>query len=246
METLTELQVMNYCSKLSEHFINNRDNLMNLKILGKFHSILSPSGRLIAIGHHPMTCKSLSNLDLIFNVGLVKEDMLLVKKHCWKFEIYREYDGTGEINNLWRENLNLNSEEELYKFILVNQKVELLDLINFKIDSYRDYYAKVSSLQNHIYILKYNESEKILKNNIKEDTEICYPFTSGYSKIMNIPLQEAARQIKFQHENEISVLSETENSRIHYTNIVRKEKDITKLKSILQSFIKESVIYSVI
>ena len=71
METLTELQVMNYCSKLSEHFINNRDNLMNLKVLGKFHSIISPSGRLIAIGHHPMTCKSLSNLDLIFNVGLV-------------------------------------------------------------------------------------------------------------------------------------------------------------------------------
>jgi hypothetical protein len=63
---------------------------------------------------------------------------------------------------------------------------------------------------------------------------------------MNISLQEAASQIKFQHENEIAILSETENSRIYYTNIVRKEKDITKLKSIFKSFIKESILYSVI
>ena len=49
-----------------------------------------------------------------------------------------------------------------------------------------------------------------------------------------------------QYESQNGFMLETENMRIRYTNIVRKENDISKLNSIHQEFLKENDILGLI
>lgn len=244
---INDIEVLQYYSKLSEHFIDKRSNIINLKTLGKFFCLISPTNRLVAICSHPMTSRSLGRFTLNYSQNVIRPydvDLFLMRNQSWKIQTID--DAMGFVRKLWTENLNFESIDELHELILINQKSALLDEIHMKIDYYRSTGGKSLYGQDQIYFSKYNEAKEIVENNILVDDTMKYPFTSGYSEIMNITLQEAAKQIIFQHENECAMLSGTENLRIRYTNIVRNETDITKLQSILENFNKEHVVYSVI
>jgi len=244
---LNEIEVLQYYSKLSEHFIDKSNKIINLKLLGKFFCLISPTNRLVAICSHPMTSRSLGRFTLNYSQNVIRsyhEDLFVMRNQSWK--IQTNYDAMGFVRNVWTENLNFESIDELHELILINQKSALLDEIHMKIDYYRSTGGKSLYAQEMIYFSKYKEAKEIIENNIVVDTMMKYPFTSGYSEIMDITLQDAARQIIFQHENECAMLSGTENMRIRYTNIIRNETDITKLQYILENFNKEHVVYSVI
>jgi hypothetical protein len=244
---LNEIEVLQYYSKLSEHFIDKSNNIINLKTLGKFFCLISPTNRLVSICSHPMTSRSLGRFTLNYSQNVIRPyhaDLFLIKNQSWK--IQTNNDAMGFVKILWTENLNFESTDVLHELILLNQKSALLDEIHMKIDYYRSTGSKFLYGQEQIYFFKYIEAKEIIENNIVVDTMMKYPFTTGYCEIMDISLQEAAKQIMFQHENECAMLSGTENLRIRYTNIVRNETDITKLQSILENFNKEHILYSVI
>ena len=95
-----------------------------------------------------------------------------------------------------------------------------------QIDYYRNRYTRVLSGQDTIYILKYLEAKEIISKNITEDQFMEYPFIKGYSQLKNLSIEEAAKEVLLNYEIESGFLAESENLRMKYTDIVRKEKDI--------------------
>ena len=71
-----------------------------------------------------------------------------------------------------------------------------------------------------------------------------YPFIKGYSQLKNLSIEEAAKEVLLNYEIESGFLAESENLRMKYTDIVRKEKDIKNLKTILKNFEVENYLLS--
>ena len=116
----------------------------------------------------------------------------------------------------------------------------ILDDIHHRIDSNRGAFTRSLTDQDYVHISKYLEAKEILENNITEDINLKYPYTTGYANVMSMTLQESAKAIKLQHEMLSGYLSESENLRLKYKKIILEENDLSKLKLIYENFATES------
>ena len=241
---LSEEQIEYHYYTQFEHFINKNSSCVTMhENRLAFCGLLTNDGRLISIADHPMSVRSLvgSNTISVFtfyvNNAKYPDDynIIVEKNKCWQFV----KDGTR-----WSKNLNIFSIEELQSYILTTQKIAILDKIHEYIDHNRKPVTQKLMGQDFVYLSKYLEAKEVIENNIEKDDFLNYPFVSGYADTIGVSMQESAKQIKIQHELQNCYLADSENLRIKYTNIIRKEKEIENLKNILTSFYTDSHGYS--
>jgi hypothetical protein len=238
---LSEQQRYDVYQKYSPYFIDYCFEYKPFKMSDnklRTNALVSHTHRLIAVSRNPMTIKSLLDYDnhvitTFYAANNETYDLDVDPRSCWVWS-------RSSNDSKWAQNYNISSEEELYKYLLIGQKAVLLDNILFNIELYRSTQNKQILDQDVIYVSKYLEAKEILKENIESDDLLDFPFTSGYAKIKNISLQESAKLIILQHNIQSGMLSESENLRLEFTEIVRKEQDITKLKNIFIDFEKVS------
>lgn len=133
--------------------------------------------------------------------------------------------------------------DELYNFHLIIEKAAILDYLNFRINVHRRSVLNGLFLQESIYNFKQQEAEQILNNSTNID-EINYPFLREYADSKNIDLITAAKEVSLQVKLYKTRLSNTENMRLKYKNLVKDCKDITKLNLIINQFLRESQMYA--
>jgi hypothetical protein len=243
---LSSIEIDQYYLELSKHFVNKNNTIFDSRSPVKCYCIVKNDDRIVALSSYLMSSKSLARFDLSYNqftLGTELSNVQIEKSKIWSYKLVKNQ--VGKIISI-SKNLNIESKKELYKLILDNQKSFLLDIVYRRIDYIRQNNTSGLFYQDLIYKKKYDEAKEILKNNITEDTFMNYPYTSGYAEIMKITLQESAKQIMIQNESENGFLVETENMRIRYTNIIRKETNIENLNLIHQDFLKENEIYCAI
>jgi hypothetical protein len=241
---LNEEQIEYHYYTQFQHFINKNSSCIRMcdNVLA-FYGLRNNDGRLIAISNNPMSVRALvgSNTLSIYSFYISKlkypddYDIIVEKNKCWHFV---------NDNQRWFKNLKISSIEELQSYILTTQKIALLDNIH----DYIDYNRKPSTQkligQDFVYTSKYLEAKEVVEKNIETDEFLNYPFVSGYADTVNISMQESAKQILMQYELQSCYLADSENLRIKYTNIIRKENQIENLKNILTSFYTDAHGYS--
>jgi predicted HTH domain antitoxin len=230
---LTKIEIDSYYYKLQKHFIDQNNLVYNSKD-NDLKSLLTPNNRIVAVSKNDMSMKALAILDKYIMSSFRTHSMLetpsfsISRNTCWKHKL-------NEKQTEWIEDLNISSYEELHDYILTTQKCRGLDIIHDKID----FFVKIQ-LNNEnrifIYFSKYLEAKEVLENNITQDELAKYTYVNGYAKLMNISLTESAKLIKTQYDVLSTVLNEFELIRIEFKNLILKEKDISKLKNILEKF----------
>jgi hypothetical protein len=203
--------------------------------------LLNNENRIMGIAKLPMTIRSLCGIKYspLFSFYLSKHENYgwIEKNKCWKF--------SKDTNNYqWVNNLPIKSIEALEEYVLMNQKISLLDKIHGVIEHQRSEQCKLLVGQESIYMAKYFEAKSILNSGLTKDELLNFPLVSGYATTKDISLQQAANEIELQYQIKSGFLSESENIRIKYTNLVRKENDISNIKGIFQEFHNESYRYA--
>jgi hypothetical protein len=236
---LNEQQVNEIYDSLSPYFFNKKENVVWMAANSlEVYALLDTSYRLVAMAKNPMTIKALSNIEYGGLYTFFTSEKAI---HPQDYDFYVSYNRCWEfVKDLscvtWQRNTNIKSKEKLYDYILMTQKAALLDKIHSELEYHRRPFVRLLSGQEIIYEQKNIEATEILKDNITEDETLKYPYTTGYAKVMNISLQEAAKQIKLQHEIKHTYLAENESLRIKYTEMIVNEKDIKNLHNIYDAF----------
>jgi hypothetical protein len=239
---LSDNEINDYYDSVYKHFIlKNKDSVKMSDNWLKTNCLMNSDNRLIGIAKMPMTVKSLCDfrhypLYTFFVLKQDNYDIWVEKNKSWKF--------SHNVTKVWNTSTPIQSTDELKDYILLNQKINLLDRIHGIIEQYRSEWSKLLEGQSVIYISKYLESKEILDKNIQEDILMEYPFVTGYANTKDITLTQAAKEVVLQHQVQSGFLAETENIRIKYTNIIRKETDIANLIPILEDFQTESYRFS--
>lgn len=237
---LTEKQIDDYYDSLTEYFLDQ--NNYSIKLASNWlrtTSLMDNKRRLVCISKESMTVRSLADercrpLYSFFTAKDANYEIWVEKKKSW---LWLQDLNTKQ----WVKNTNIPNYQELYYYILMNQKSALLDLLHELIDYYRNLHTKMLYGQDYVYTLKYLEAKEVLERNIVEDNFMNYPFIKNYSDLKNITLQQAAREVMLQNEIERGFLAESEQLRMKYTDIIRKETDIKNLKKIYVDFDTENV-----
>lgn len=236
---LNDNEINDYYDSVYEHFISkNQDSIKMSDNWLKTSCLMNEENRLIGISKIPMTVKSLCDFRhyATYTFFMIKQDnydIWVEKNKSWKF--------SQDVNKkVWNTSTPINSIEELKDYILLNQKINLLDRIHAIMEQHRSEWSKLSEIQNTIYISKYLEAKEILEKDITEDVLMEYPYVAGYANTKDISLTQAAKEVVLQYQIQSSFLSESESIRIKYTNIVRKETDIANLIPILEDFQTQS------
>lgn len=234
---LSEKQLHNYFNSLKPHFSQYIFNRKPIKMSDnnlKANILSLNNHRLLGVSYYPMSVKALVDYDTIlmntfYNTSQKDYNHTIDPWTPW---FWTRRNSMGE----WSMDANIDSEEFLYKLILISQKIIVLDNIHFIMEMYRKPMENGLSCQDSIYTSKYLESKHIIQNKVESDPLWEYPFTSGYAKVSDISLQEAAKRIILQYDMWAGTLSENESLRVEYTNLIRKEKDITRLKKIFNDY----------
>lgn len=98
-------------------------------------------------------------------------------------------------------------------------------------------------LQESIYNFKQQEAEQILNSDDNID-EINFPFLREYADYKNTDLKTAAKEVLIQIKLYKTRLNNTENMRLKYKNLIKKEKDIVNLNLLTNQFLRESEMYA--
>jgi len=239
---LTDQLIDEYYDSLLPHFVQSADRVIDMSFKNTNTNVLISAGRILAISNYSASVKALAGFDKtnIFTfqlVGMTTAPSLYFQKNkCWRIR-------TTEDGKAWQDFPNIKTKDELYQYILINQKVALLDKIHRRLDMNRRREVSGAQGQNDIYFAKYLEAKEIIEKGITEDLICNYPYVTGYADVVGIDLQEAAKRIKFKHETKAAALAESEKIRIKYTNIIRAEEYLQNLNSIRELFRAESTKY---
>lgn len=238
---LTDEQIDDYYEQHLPYFVNKADRVIDMTFKNTNTNVLISAGRILAVANYSASVKALAEFDKtnIFTfqlVGMDKPSLYFQKNKCWRIRV-------TENGKAWQDHPNIETTEQLYQYMLINQKAALLDSIHKRLDMSRRREVRGAQGQNHIYFAKYLEAKEIIEKQITEDPICDYPFVSGYAEVANLDLQEAARRIKFKHETKAAALAESEKLRIKYTTIVRREEYLENLMPIKELFRAESTKY---
>jgi hypothetical protein len=127
--------------------------------------------------------------------------------------------------------------EQIYYFLLVQQKAVLLNVILETLETMRlDSNPSNLIYQQSIYNEKYQQAKLVLEGNITADHENEYFYVADWAAIKQIDLQAAAKDIKINHELMHQRISKTEYARLLYINKIREETDLKRLPEIMKDF----------
>ena len=144
----------------------------------------------------------------------------------------------------WITDFDLKNDEEINYFILMNQKLKMLDILVDTVCNQNGRLVYRLPYDQQLLLGKLSEIKIITDNNITTDELNEYPIISSYAKFRNITLSEAVNEMKFKIQNDFTYLSEVEYIRLKYTKIIREETDLTNLKNIGEELKNELYGYS--
>jgi hypothetical protein len=242
---VNEIYYLSYCS-----FVDQRqDQNINMSLNGGECNALTWNKRLLGAARHAASVKALIGFDrgYIWNYNFIKgynfsssrgepQTHTIESNKSWLMRFNDTNDG-------WMFDGNFENKNQLEYCILNNQKLAALDFIHDKIHSYRKDFNYDLQGQQTVYIRKYIEAKRILDNGIEYDDTLEFPFVSGYANHIGGTLREAAKAIVFKYESESANIAESENLRLKFVDIIRKENDIKNLTTILNDFATEHYFY---
>lgn len=241
---LDDAKIDEYYKSLQPHFIHKSDKLLDMALHSNNTNILVASGdkRILAVCNHASSVRALSDFDKQVVYSYVFDGMNGIQRNsfmrnkCWRVRV--KDDGSG-----WNDSPNIQSEEELYSYIVINQKAALMDIIHDELDKVRRLINRDSHGFQDTYFAKYLEAKEILEKNILEDKLLKYPMTTGYAECVGISFVEAAKRIMFKYETHIARLAENENLRMKYTDLIKREDRLENLQCLLDKFKTEIIEY---
>jgi hypothetical protein len=226
---LSKIDIDMHLYKKYKNVLNNKDSIINTAQNSNFYILYDRQQRLIAVAKNQTTVKDLANVDKFAGKGFATWEMkqnpslIFNQSECWKYRL-------DLCKENWIEDYQINSLEDLDHIILTNQKAHFLDKIY---DFINEWYLLNTNteFQQNVYFMKYLEVKDIIFNKIEKDDIGEYPHTTGYAKLKDISLQQAAKQIKLQYENLSAVISEVELLRLKYKNLIVDEVEFDLLKT---------------
>lgn len=144
----------------------------------------------------------------------------------------------------WNVDLSFKDSDEVNYFILMNQKLKMMDIINEIIFNQSARLVYKLPYEHAVAAGRLDEINKILTNNIQSDDLNQYPFVSSYAKFRQIEFREAVNELHFKIQNDSTYLSEVEFVRMKYTKLVREQKDLSNFDSICNELMNELYGYS--
>jgi hypothetical protein len=227
--------VKSYFISQNEYKVSMQENWLRTNIL------MNNENRIMGIAKYPMSIRSLAGLKYypVYSFYLANQEKYdwIEKNKSWK---YSKDSNAYQ----WVTTLPIKSIDDLKEYVLMNQKVALMDKIHEMIEFKRNQQSSVLLGQESIYISKYLEARYVIDNNVSEDRLLDFPFVSGYAQTRGISLQQSAKEIELQYQIKSGALAESENLRIKYTHIVKNETDIVNLKQIFEDFQDETMKYA--
>ena len=241
---LTKIDIDSQYYKVHKHLINTEENPINVSDRFSLPVLFDSEYRILAIANNFMSIKAMATFDKTWGFGLgltayegkTPAGLFIKRAECWKFKL-------NLTETSWEENLKIRSIEQLNDYILISQKVFHLDKLHQTLDSFRMKNMNESPFQLHTYMAKYLEAKEVLEKNIETDPLLVYPYVTGYAKLKGLTLQQSANAIKIQHEIQSGFLSESENIRLKYKDLIANETDISKLKMHFDDFMIENDMY---
>ena len=241
---LTKFDIDAALYKLNKYLVDKNKTPSNSKDYNDCYILMGNNQRLVAISKDFAAIKAMATFDKIVEKGFWRANMVpnispdfnFIRSESWKIRL----DGA---KTQWYEDFGLTSIEELNDFILTNQKVHALSIINARIDYDRMEYSGRSAIQNLIYQEKYLEAKEVKEKQIEVDSELKYPYTTGYAELAGLSLQQSADTIILHHTFQSGLLAETEKMRIKYQKLIQNETDIKNLNGIIENFNNESERY---
>jgi hypothetical protein len=227
----------------SKYFIKNRHSPIRIDANAGLIPILmhTASSRIIGISSYHLSIEGLLDHNTSerssFNTKTLTSNLAVSDHKLWTVQLDR-------IKEQWRVDLNFNSVDEVNYFILMNQKLKLVDIITDSVCMQKSRSTYKMPYEHVLLIGKLHEIEKITSNNITSDELNEYPIVSSYAKFRNISFETAVTEIQFQIKHDFTYISELEYLRLKYTKIVRDETSIENLKNILDDFKNEVYGYS--
>jgi hypothetical protein len=199
------------------------------------------SSRIIGVSQYHLAIEGLLDHNTSernsFNSKTPAQNLVISEGKLWTVQL-------DKIKEQWKLNLNFNGVEEIQYFILMNQKLKLIDIITDSICMQKARSVYKLPYEQHLMIGKMYEVEKITNKNIMSDEFNEYPIVSSYARFRGIDFQNAVTEIQFQLKHDFTYLSEIEFVRLKYTKIVRDENSIENLKNIFDDFRNEIHGYS--
>lgn len=241
---LDDTMIDEYYKSLQPYFIHKSDKLLDMALHSNNTNILVTSSdkRILAVCNHASSVRALSDFDKQVVYSYVFDGMngtqrnSFMRNKCWRVRV--KDDGSG-----WNDSPNIQCKEELYSYIVINQKAALLDIMHDELDKSRRLINRDSHGFQNTYFAKYLEAKDILENGVTEDKLLKYPMTTGYAECANISFVEATKRIMFKYETHIARLAENENLRMKYTDLVKQENGLENLQGLLDKFKTEIIEY---
>ena len=136
----------------------------------------------------------------------------------------------------WEVSYSFENLEQLEHSVLAFNKACALDRMFFSVDQDRTLYLNdFDAGQGRIYQAKVQQANEVISKDIKEDDLMEYPFITGYARIENIDLQEAAKRILIKNTMQEAGLAESENLRLRSKKAFMAA---TSMKELFEAFNK--------
>jgi len=229
--------------KHKNNFVDNQNYMVHISDCHGVIPILmhTASSRVIGVAKSFLSIQSLldHNTSERFSFGSPRQN---TDFNVPNFKIWTvKYDRSKET---WGVDLNFSGTEQIDYLIFMNQKLKLIDSINNTICNNQARLTHKLPYEQYMLIGKLDEINKIITNNIQEDSLNNYPLVSAYARDRNISLQDATKELSFQIKNDFTHLSELEYLRLKYSRIVREETDMSNFRTIEHDLMNELYGYS--
>ena len=136
------------------------------------------------------------------------------------------------------------TEQEAQQFIVMSEKSAVLDILHRIINSERDHIRSNLSLQDNIYMSKYEEATRVIYNNeMGLDVPDEIPYIRMHCDLTGEDVIMVAHKIVDKHNFVESRMYHTEMVRMKYTKAIRECDDLASVNLLLDELNRETSIY---
>jgi hypothetical protein len=241
---LTKTDVLAYWYKQKKYTMSSLNESPNSFDHKNSFIVNSAQKRLVVLCSHPHTAAEISGFN---NRPSISFYTLSMSKFYPEFTFDIEKPWLLKLDTAgvkWEISYDFENQEELEEVVLTFNKGCALDHMFQRIDKNRLlYFNNVDSCQARIYQSKFYEARQIIDNNIQDDEFMKYPYVTGYAKLENISLQEAANLIINKNMILESGLSESELLRIKTKKAILNCSSLPEVQDVYNKFTTELTKY---
>ena len=236
---LTKIDVLAYWYKQMKYAIPMSNGSSNSLDHKKSFLVVSGNNWLLSICTHPHASASITGFNSQAGIGFYSKTMGNIYPE-FMFDTDKAWLLRMSTNKSeWKVSYDFENLEELENHILTFNRGNALDRVFQRVDENRTLFLNdFDACQGRIYQSKVQQAQQVIANDIKEDDLMEYPFISGYARIEEIDLHEAAKRILIKNTMQEAGLSESENLRLRSKKSIM---DATSMKELREAYDKFEV-----